>query len=237
VFKEMKENLKKILVVTMVLFSCVLPACATDVTFNTNGINEIEVYSSDDTLLGTINDSGVLNITDEAQNITLVKEYYDNETVEVDPTVATECNVTLELTEYVVQINANVEECDVYEDGVLLGTYDNTSQVLSLTYGTYYLTFSKTGYENVSMNLTVPGVTEINVSMSEIVEETEEENTTTTTTEETEDVQTAILIAYAEGDDIVDIFTENKVFFGLIAVVFIVALIGNMPKGKGFNRK
>ncbi|MBA2850944.1 hypothetical protein HNP86_001075 [Methanococcus maripaludis] len=234
-FKKISENLKKIFMVTMVLLSCVLPAAATNVTFNTNGIDGIEVYNSTG-LVGTINDSGVLDLPDSAVNYTLVKEYYDNETVEVDPTLATECNVTLELTEYVVQINANVESCDVYEDGVLLGAYDNTSQVLSLTYGTYYLTFSKTGYENVSMNLTVPGVTEINVSMSEIVEETTEEENTTTT-EETEDVQTAILIAYAEGDDIVDIITENKVFFGLLVVVFIIAIVGNMPKGKGFNRK
>jgi hypothetical protein len=230
VFKKISENLKKIFMVTMVLLSCVLPAAATNVTFNTNGIDGIEVYNSTG-LVGTINDSGVLDLPDSAVNYTLVKDYYDNETVEVDPTAATECNVTLELTEYIVQINANVESCDVYEDGVFLGAYDNTSQVLSLTYGTYYLTFSKTGYENVSMNLTVPGVTEINVSMSEIVEET------TTTTEETEDVQTTILIAYAEGDDIVDIITENKVFFGLLVVVFIIAIVGNMPKGKGFNRK
>ena len=229
-FKKISENLKKIFMVTMVLLSCVLPAAATNVTFNTNGIDGIEVYNSTG-LVGTINDSGVLDLPDSAVNYTLVKDYYDNETVEVDPTAATECNVTLELTEYIVQINANVESCDVYEDGVFLGAYDNTSQVLSLTYGTYYLTFSKTGYENVSMNLTVPGVTEINVSMSEIVEET------TTTTEETEEVQTAILIAYAEGDDIVDIITENKVFFGLLVVVFIIAIVGNMPKGKGFNRK
>lgn len=236
-FEKVKENLMKFIMVSMILISCVLPAAATNVTFNTNGLDGIEVYNSTG-LVGTINDSGVLDLPDSAVNYTLVKEYYENETVEVDPTAVTECNVTLGLTEYTVEINSNLTSFDIYENTTLLGTYDDTHQVLSLTYGTYYLTISKTGYENLSKNITVPDSLVLDVELVEIIEEeTEEENTTTTTTEETEDVQTTILIAYAEGDDIVDIITENKVFFGLLVVVFIIAIVGNMPKGKGFNRK
>ncbi|AEK19488.1 hypothetical protein GYY_03045 [Methanococcus maripaludis X1] len=230
-FEKVKENLMKFIMVSMILISCVLPACATNVTFNTNGLDGIEIYNSTG-LVGTINDSGVLDLPDSAVNYTLVKEYYDNETVEVDPTLATECNITMGLTEYTVEINSSLTSFDIYENGTLLGTYDDTHQVLSLTYGTYYLTISKTGYENVSMNLTVPGVTEINVSMSEIVEETTEEENTTTT-EESEDVQTAILISFAEDDDIVDIIVENKVFFGIIIVVLGVAIYLGMPGRKG----
>ncbi|GAA0128702.1 hypothetical protein MMMIC1C10_11260 [Methanococcus maripaludis] len=235
-FKKISENLKKILVVTMVLLSCVLPAAATNVTFNTNGLDGIEVYNSTG-LVGTINDSGVLDLPDSAVNYTLVKEYYENETVEVDPTLATECNITLALTEYTVEINSSLTSFDIYEDGNLLGTYDDTHQVLSLTYGTYYLTISKTGYENLSKNITVPDSLVLDVEMVEIIEEeAEEENTTTTTTEESEDVQTAILISFAEDDDIVDIIVENKVFFGIMIVVLGVAIYLGMPGRKGNKR-
>jgi hypothetical protein len=233
VFKKISENLKKIFMVTMVLLSCVLPAAATNVTFNTNGIDGIEVYNSTG-LVGTINDSGVLDLPDSAVNYTLVKEFYDNETVEVDPTLATECNVTMGLTEYTVEINSSLTSFDIYEDGTLLGTYDDGHQVLSLTYGTYYLTISKTGYENLSKNITVPDSLVLDVELVEIIEEeAEEENTTTTTTEESEDVQTAISISFAEDDDIIDIIVENKVFFGIIIVVLGIAIYAGMPGRKG----
>jgi hypothetical protein len=215
------------------LISCVLPAAATNVTFNTNGLDGIEVYNSTG-LVGTINDSGVLDLPDSAVNYTLVKEFYDNETVEVDPTLATECNVTMGLTEYTVEINSSLTSFDIYEDGTLLGTYDDGHQVLSLTYGTYYLTISKTGYENLSKNITVPDSLVLDVEMVEIVEEeAEEENTTTTTTEEDEEIQTAMLISFAEDDDIIDIIVENRVFFGIIIVVLGIAIYTGMPGRKG----
>lgn len=231
-FEKVGLKMKRFFMISMVLMSCLASAFATDVTFNTSGINEIEVYDNT-TLLGTINDSGILNLSDEAQNLTFVKEYFDNTTIEVNPLTATEYNVTLNETEYTVVINSDLDSFEIYDNGTYLGNFSEDARVLELTYGTYLLTFSKTGYEIANLTLDVPETLVFDVNLTQIVvNDTEDETNTTTTTEETGDIPFAIIVY--EGDTVSEklesFFLNNFYLIGAFVFIVILGIFSGAPK-------
>ncbi|MBA2846195.1 hypothetical protein HNP88_000379 [Methanococcus maripaludis] len=234
---ELKKSMKGFGVLFLLLISLISSAFATDVVINAD-VDGVEVYEND-TLIGTLaNNTVTINFTDEEHNISLVKEFYDTQNLTVDPTNATEVNATMELTEYLVALNSNVDGITIFDEtnNETLGSYDNGFNVL-LTHGDYELTLSKTGYVSQTFNLSIPTDVEINVTL--VAEETtdntttddSEDDTTADDSEDDEDGRTIIILSALDDDSAVSklqgLISDNPVVT-FVLIIVVIATLGSL---------
>ncbi|MBA2861628.1 hypothetical protein [Methanococcus maripaludis] len=225
---DLKKSVKGFGLLFMLLISLISSVCATDVTFNV-GIDGVTVTEGE-TELSVINTTGVINFTDEEHNITLSATNYDSVDLTVNPTTATEYNVTLNETVYTIVINSELDTFEIYdEEGTLIGTFDDASRILELTAGTYNYTAVKTGYENESLNFIVPDTEELNVSMVLLPQDTTDDTTDNTT----EDIPVTIIVisdADSRLEQLNDFFRDNLPIICVFGVIFCYGIYRNMKK-------